>query len=128
VSEFLLEFIREVDLGAEEDHTAARYWSWSVIRRSSNRRSALTSDGQVADEVVAVARREPLCQVCFWKLSTNDGSGLEGSILLQVTTELGGRCHESLLFEVTIRAAVLLGDLDRQVFGGSHVAQSSCDK
>jgi hypothetical protein len=122
MGEFFLEFIREIVLRAEEDYTAARYCAWSITGRFSDCGLALTGDGQVADEVVTVAHREPLCQVGFWKLSTNDWSGLEGSVFLQMTTKIGWLCHETLLLGVTIRVAVLLSSLGGQVLRWGHVA------
>ena len=127
MGELLLKFVREVDLGTEEDHAAARYCPRLVVRWSCNCGVALTGDGQIADEVVAVACREPLCQVCFWKLSTDDWSGLEGSVFLQMSPELRGRRYRSLLVGDTIRVAVLLGGLSGQVLGWGHFAEPSVE-
>lgn len=122
MSESLLEYVREVDLGTEEDHTTSRYCSRLIVRWCSDCGFVLTGEGQVADEIVAVSRREPLCQIRVWKLGTNDWSGLEGSVILQMAPKLAGQRHKSVLLGAVVCVAVLLG---RQVFGRSHVAKTS---
>lgn len=88
----------------------------------------LTGDGQVTNEVVTVARREPFGQAHLWELSTNDWSGLEGSVSFQMTPELERLCQESLLLGVTVGVIVLRESLDGQILKWGHIAGTRADK